>query len=707
MSNKLINYALAKSIYSEKKNYLDTFTPFILKILSELNAPISINKLDELLKKSFDLKIPLNTIKSILSLLNNQKVIDLKSDDKHYLSSINQNGHKVASQTIENEKIIGRRLQKFWESFIEFSKKNYPQQYEANDLEKKIIDFIEKNIVNLVEHTMEIDGPELRSIDNHADDFSKQFSHFISSIEKTDNELCGIFEEMIKGSILWNEIVKKEGVIKESSFNNLTIYLDTNFLICLFGLDSETNRNSAQQLFSLIRKQNNLSVRVFSVTLEEINRLLQKYKREKENYFNIPVNDVYYFLRMNNYDDAKVDLFISKLGDLCSEYGITIESTELLDPAKFSESQKKLYDGLYRHNINLNEKKKERKRGEEAIHMSTLHDATVVTRIKNKRGVWSKNLENSKAVFLTSSSRLHSFIQKSSIKANVFPETILDLTLTNILWLKNPSSDIGCTISHIISLHTKNIFINHGIWKRFLSTIKELREENKIDDNDYASLISNNQITLNFLKTSKSDKITPQKVLHLRDQILASDIMTKEELKKAKNLITSKESELKKISKFSSTLQSKLDKTKNELDAEKRSSEKLASEISDLRNKYEQSLLDDERNRTVNSRVNDEMQEIKSDFWKLFGYIFFSLVIIVSGFVVSNDVLKLGANFTIPIMAFLTVISGIIINKASNKQYLVKFKWLFRRKKLREFLLTSIEKNTPRKIYKNDSIDVL
>lgn len=685
MSNRLVSFALAKSIYCEKKNYLDTFSPFILKVLSEGNHPQTLNQIDNSLIKFYDLKIPVNTLKSILSLLNNHKLITLEKFRKEYRSTITKDGQEFVERSTESERHINRRLQEFWNSFVIFAKDKYKIDYQGQDLEKIVIAFINDNIIDLISYTLDSGAGNLLKSNNNK--FDQHFSHFIFDIEKNNSALFSIFQEILKGSILWNEIATKSNVEKETEFGNLTLYLDTNYLVSLFELDSPFATKAAKQLFDLLRRNNKLILKVLTITLDEIKRLLIEYKRQRNNYYDIPVNDVYYFLRKNNYDDAKIDLLIANLVKKCREYGIGVDEIAPLDLSKANDTERDLYDELYRGNMSTASKSNTLQRTEESIHQKTLHDVSVILQVQKRRGCWPQSLEDSKVTFLTSSTRLDNFVRKRSKKKGTFPETILDLTLTNILWLKNPANDIGCSIQHIMSIHAKNIFVDHGIWKRFISIVNELKENNDINDEDYAYLISNNQITKDYLNNIEPNKIDHENVLEILNKILASDIIKKEELNEAKNKLKIKDEKIQQMSRNESTLQSRLDKTQYEFEEEKSKSRSMQKELDELKrlfNEKEQAEIKRER---IQIMVNDEIIKLKSEFKKVFLY-FVGLMILNAGLLLlANYLFQTNLVLSIFISAFLLITSGIIINKASSKEYSKLFKLIFMNKALRAELM--------------------
>lgn len=695
MSNKLVNFAIAKSIYSERKNYLDTFSPFIIKVIAEQDKELNIEQVDKILNEKFEVAIPIHTLKSIFSLLSNQKLIDLDKSN-NYSIGITNKGNEFYQETIENEKQISRRHSKLIKVFQEFAFQRFNTKYEISGVEKDISKYIIDNLLALVYYTFDETNQKLLKSDEK--EFANHFSEFICNIEVNEPELFETFQELLKGAILWNEITHKENVEKETEFDDLIIYLDANYVISLFGLESPIRKKGADQLFNLLRRNKKLKIKVYKITLDEITRLLNEYKHYQSNYFDIPVDHIFSFLKRKGFDDAGIDLFISNFHKKCEEYGIEIEGSELLKPEKFTSAEKELYENLYQYNTELNKKNLKTQRREIAIHNSTLHDITVVSFIKKRRGSWIKNLEDSKFIFLTSSSRLDRFINKASKTNNIFPETVLDVTLTNILWLKNPENDIGCSIQHIINLHSKNYLVDNGIWRKFIATIKELRRKEKIDDQDYAYLISNNQLTFDYLKVSEKGKITPSQVLDLRDKIISDQIVTEEVLNRSKELLHLKEKELSDVRKHTSSLQSQLDKTKNIVKAEQSDKEKLYEKINELTSRLNLRDYQELKEKEVQKLLIIEMSKIKQSFWKsIFWWCIVLVLVFVAYEIIDSDDIKtyLGiSNIVASILKGLfAIIAFIITNWIISKNPIKTFKWLFRKTDLRRELEKNISNN--------------
>jgi len=67
MSRELYTYAMAKTLYEQRKDYIDTFYPFVLKILPDDKSPLKIGAIQSKVKDKFALDIPEHSLKSIIT----------------------------------------------------------------------------------------------------------------------------------------------------------------------------------------------------------------------------------------------------------------------------------------------------------------------------------------------------------------------------------------------------------------------------------------------------------------------------------------------------------------------------------------------------------------------------------------------------------------------------------------------------------------
>jgi hypothetical protein len=539
MSKLLLNFAFATTIYSEKRNYLETFSPFVLQALCGINRYCTPKEICEYLEKNSNLIIPTNTSRSILRVLSREKYAEEQNNSTRieFKSRITEKGLKYLNEFTETEEKIKRKHNEFFSDF-QIYLKNQNLEIGFDSIEPKVIEFINENLHHLT--LFSSNGKlETNFRDGLKDKFNLNLVNFISEIEHHKPQLYETFEELLKGAILWGHIANQEELPeKESTFDPLTIYLDANIILSLLELHHPSINEAASQLLKLLKGENKISLKVLSITLDEIGRLLKTYKNKKDNYnTNIGVNSVFYFLKRQGYDELKTIDLINNLDMKIIEKGILVEKQEFIDIGGLKAAERDLYQTLYSFNKDINDKKREGDQKEEnALHLSTLHDATVISRVRSERGAWVKSLERAKVIFLTESFRLDEFCNERYRTNDTFPEVILDLTLTNILWLKNPKNDFGVQLHKLIAVHSKKILIDNGIWTKFTITLRQLHKSKDLTARQYAVLFSSNQLTINYLHNIRPEQITLTSLTELSKKI-ETDILKDKSAKLVKDSI--------------------------------------------------------------------------------------------------------------------------------------------------------------------------
>lgn len=612
MKRYFVNYAFTTSLYSQKKNFLATFSPFVLKILHNLNRVCTDQEINELMVNNFDLIIPTNTIKSILNGLLRQKFVKVAANNRNsWQGCITQNGIEEVEKFIENEQDVERRQNHLIDALGSFLK-NRGLLIPNDKLQTQTLDYIQRNLSKLA--IFDTNGINEGIEDNSTNElFDNHLTNFVSHIEQKEPLLYSIYEELVKGAIIRDHIENKSELVEFASLEPLTIYLDTNIILSLFEFHHPSLNAAAKQLFELLNQDKKIRLKVFSFTLEEIARLLKSYRINMDNYNpSIPVNSIFYFLKNKEYDDYKIDSLINSLDQKVTSLGIIVEQYDFKKRNEFTKDEEELYKDIYSYkNDQNNSKPNDIRKDEEAIHQSALHDANIIIAIKKKRGSWVQTLERSKAIFLTSSFLMDHFCKQVYKKSNRFPEVILDLTLTNILWLRNPNKSIGVKLHQLISVHSKGFILDNGIWTRFVKTLKGLFSEGDIDKAQFATVFSNNQLTIDYLQNANIDDISPQSVLNLSQRIekefkLKDEIITEKEktLSETKGLLSTEKENVSKLNEEKTNLEKWLNESVKNL-------EKASNEINILRN--ERDCLD-----YIDKKMDEEFYPLRN---KVLGFI--------------------------------------------------------------------------------------
>ena len=594
MNNFLVNIALASSFYEENKNPLDTYYPFILN--SFINKEVvKLEDLSSILKTNFNIDIPIYSIKNIL---NRKEVFVINKITKtNWEVSLTKEGKDELAAIIKSEEKKNRELKKLYLKFIEYSSKNFGKEYNETEIESKIQIFIINNLVDISIEKIDIDK---KNGDNKT--FEKHLINFINYIKDYDNELTNIFEDIWKGIVIWNELRKdKLPAIKNSFEKNIRIYVDTNFVFSLLGFHNPIINQSVKELYELIKENKNISLYILETTLDEIYRLLDLYPILKDNFYDIEVDSLFYYLKKQGLTKSKIELLKSRLkNNLLTNFNI-----KTIEVSKFTQKDTDTYLEIYEHLLDIRTKKNNKKRLKKslsAIEKGSEHDSKVITNTLKFKNTYATNLENSKAIFLTSSFWLYHNYRKIHKNFESFPCVVYDATLTNILYLKTPNKNIGISINQVLKTHSNYLIVDNTIWFNFIETAKELVKVGDINEEDYAILISKNIFTQELLLNSKPDDIDKEKVKNTLDKIKENEKTTKQKIEEKTKEIQIKDRKI-------SNLEKRIENIENERKLEK-----------------EKDIYNKKLNEFCNGKVNSDKEEYISSFYSYLKFILFVII---------------------------------------------------------------------------------
>jgi hypothetical protein len=620
MSNQLINIALASAFYEKQKNYLDTYLPFVIKSF-HTNQILDLKEVSDSLSDVFGIQIPINSIKQILA-SQDKKIFQINKQSKHNWSiCLTPEGKLELEQIITSEERQANKLSIFYNSIVDFSNKEFNKVYSLDEVNDKVQNFI---IENLIEISVKKTSFSLDK-EYEKNGFEQIFVNYLLHIKTTSLENTETFDDIWKGTIIWNEMRKPDLQREEQKFEKkLDIFIDTNFILSLLELHNNIINLAAKELYDLIKSTPNLNLYVLDITLQEIYDLLDTYTLFKDDFYEIEIDTVFYYLKKNGYNAVKIEKLKEDLPNLLkNNFGISRVETP-----NWSQNELLRLSDIYNHLLDIRTERNQRlegklKKRDTAIDKSSNHDSSAINFILKIKDKFSLSIEKSKAMFLTSSFLLFKDYKKISNKFESVPAVVLDATLTNILYLKNPNSNTGISIDQVIKVHCNYLIIDKSIWTLYLQTLNELKTTEKISIDDYTRLISKNQITENYLLKADQDNIQQDEILELLEKIKNQEKGKEEQISilssnlstvvvEQKELITEKQVLIKKISEKETIEQQQSVKI-----------EELSNSIAEI--KFNNAT--DEFNKNLTIELDKEISKLKrKNYWSFTIYALFAIL---------------------------------------------------------------------------------
>lgn len=494
MSSQLYTYSMVKTLYDQGKDYVDSFWPFVLRVLPSDKSYLSFDAIQNNIKDKYGLDIPQHSLGTIITRAKRRGFMN----QKEKRCTLTDNGFKYLS-TLEPERDVDRRINEFIEDARNFLNENLHIPFSLDNTKDLIQAFIKEHI----EFFEQFVNPEsatgqLGIRDKILRDYETMLLNYFTEVERSKPSIFKTLRDIVCGSIISAVIHSKSFSESAKRFEHTSVYFDTNFVFSILDLDFPECNRPAQELIKLMQSENAFKFRVFDFTVDEIVRVLKNYPNEQYRYLpNIKVGSIFSSLKTKGWTAADVREFIVKIEEKLWRLGIGIEPTKV-DIEKYNPtnaeyrsilSKYKPWQGVWGQN----------------------HDLAAIEKIMELRRQPMRRIENAKAFFLTSDMRLtkYDFLERGHKHSATICEVIPDRLLTNILWLKSPTLIKELPIGSIIAMHSRHLFIDKEVWRRFYETVEDLRKKGNINEKDISILLYDQHIqeVLRTYDSENADKV--------------------------------------------------------------------------------------------------------------------------------------------------------------------------------------------------------
>lgn len=488
ITRRAITYSVLAHISSSAKlakGQLDVFVPIVKKCLHHISdgkAEIkgaNISEIADRIVTDWQIEIPVPVLRTILTQIS--KEFDCDEDSKPFV--------------LNND-------DSFWIKrfiFADFDAEIKESEHNVKELQNAYLKFCK------IQNIQSEDGKGvIRFIEQHKD----TLAHYLRNSncpDKTDYSLPAKFIEYFKPiKPLYEEIRDLYlgatiscaiGYQFNGLKNDVTLLLDTNFIISLLDLNTPESTRTCSKLLEVCKKSG-YSFLILPETKEEIQSLLEFKSRSLDKVAlqkNVNKEDVFCACERRGLNSADLMRISDNIEDSLTKFSIRIlpNSTTLKNKAKFSNEYQTLK--TYRNN-----------------DKAALHDAMAIMYVREKRGGKAvKSFEKVNCWFVNNSithdfehSAIENIIRGNSSENQ--PEIIKADDLLNILWLSAPSIrsevssdemvDIGLTT---LVAHTLNKSLPKArIIRELDENIQKYKTED-ITDRDVYLLpvrIANNQV---------------------------------------------------------------------------------------------------------------------------------------------------------------------------------------------------------------------
>ncbi len=544
---------------SSGQDPIDNFVPFVTECIRvSNNEEVSLKNIKETITSKFGFNIPEGVLKTIL---NRAEKSGYVRKDKGVLI---RNQEKLSTLGFENlTNDITRKHNALLHKIKDFCKKKYTD-WDLEKIEKALHIYLQTHSIPVLETVVKRNtGPDIGIFEENDKPSNFLISQFILDLCENDPTGFEYLETVIKGSVLVNVLYEPFFPVigdYQRTLKKTRIYFDTSFLLKALGFTGEHFDIPCLELIDLVYELNGLPS-CFEHTIDEIRGILDfAIVVAKRPELGINAGDAIEHLTTNHSPSTilmyKNDL-LTKLQKIKIKSKPTPEHTI---PLGIDEIE---LDNILQETIRY---KREETRKKDLYSLSGIH--------RLRYGRQYSNIEESKAIFVTTNNKLviaSNRFFKERLNYGDIPHCIMDYHLMTILWLKKPLRAPDLPRKVLIANCYAALKPSDGLWARYLSEIKNLKDDGGITEQDYQLLRYSIGIQKIVMEVTKGDisAFSEGSIFEIRQRVISdlfgekdieiNDLKTrladkKEDDNKKKERLNEIRNRIKKISEYSSNI---------------------------------------------------------------------------------------------------------------------------------------------------------
>jgi hypothetical protein len=474
------------------QDYLQTFVPLIAETirLSPYEL-ISLSSVQQQLQMTFGLLLPQNVIDALLRRLFRGGLIKMSQKSKLYerdrdaLAALN---FKAVQQEFlrRHDALVG--------SLRAFCKEGLNLDWTSDEAEAALQSFLEENQIVVPTPTGKrniIPPPE-----RHVQGAKFAVGSFIQHAQEHDEQAFSYFETIVQGNMLANAVFLPDVATSPKLFRDTELYFDTTFLLSALGYTGKPRKDPCSELLSLA-VEFGARMCCFRHTAEEMRGVLDacairfKYRDFRDSYG----PSIEYFLS-EHYSGSDIDYLAARLESDLEALGVRVVEKPPYDSAYVIDESK--LDGTLQEAIKY---KNDRAR------VRDVDSIAAVMRLRKGREHY--RVEECKSLFVSTNVELVGtgrafFYAESSL--GVIPPCMTDQSLTNLLWLKKPTSAPGLPRKRMIADAFAATQPDEGLWNRYLIEIGKLEEGGGVTADQYYVLRHSLQAKGSLMKVTLGEE---------------------------------------------------------------------------------------------------------------------------------------------------------------------------------------------------------
>lgn len=375
-----------------------------------------------------------------------------------------------------------------------------------------------------VDVLFDIDELRADTIKN-TDALNYQIGRFILETKETDDILFAKIEDIARGAMIASAIYidtsNTPAFVKERRLTNLSVYLDTAFVLSALNYKRADQKKAADTLLDMLR-ENGASLFIFPQHKDEIVDILRNF-RDRDAYDAKPSQPLER-LEAERFTTIEIDQEIQSLTFSLKSLGIADAPRESYlneigalkkNPATYID-----YSGLSEHVL----KKIPRYSRSDKMLQNDIDAISYI--VLQRDGMRYETIESCQSIFLTTNYSLvreaNQFLRYSAYKMQISP-IISDIDLTSILWIKYAMQNRNIPRLWLISAANAAVSPTASVMGKFYEITVRMSKKGDLTDDEAANLRYSTYARAEIMSAcgGNPDMLDDTSVLAVRDRVKA------------------------------------------------------------------------------------------------------------------------------------------------------------------------------------------
>jgi len=487
MNRAVASLAMVKTAFSKyKRDYIENFVPFVATLIKKRRyREIDCKDLQPFIddfQQEFGLIIPYHPMLTILERTRKRGIV------KRAYSKLIPKNEKVLQYDFSDVALKkDAETNEVLSNFINFCRNEYSYEITLQEAQEGFISFLRAHDLDILFASQNRTLlPEFKT--------SRRMKYLLAAfINEARSSLPQIFDSIIElctGHVLANTILYAEDFSKfKGKLRNLELYLDTQFIFRLFGIEDELYRKTYRDLVSSIKEQQ-AKLYVFRHTFDEITSIFRSCLTWIHNpdYDSTKASSVLQYFVYNGKNESDIHQYLATIDNKLQAYGIEIkDSPDFAVHPEFQIDENELNEKIvevYSHKPSFDESDKQFTIERDVKSISSIYHL--------RKGRTPQTIKQAGSLFVTTNFTLASaskmFEDEYPDKQLHIPVCITDVFLGTLIWMQSPVKWTSLNEKKVIAdcvaaLQPDNLFV-----KRLVDEAMKLKDSGKVSDDEFLAV---------------------------------------------------------------------------------------------------------------------------------------------------------------------------------------------------------------------------